>query len=138
MEFIYFALGVAVTMVVWRLSVPTLPIDRIRLALRKIIIQGPTHDKEISKVYSLIREVAEEEFSEDNAITLDDCLREWFERTQFEGLYQEGRAILAENARLRAAIAPILYHADAPETAPPLGISVRMAREMKEKVNGYV
>jgi len=41
----------------------------------------------------------------------------------------------AEIQRLRAALAPILAHADAPDTAPPLRISVRMARKMKEKIN---
>lgn len=38
----------------------------------------------------------------------------------------------AEIARLRAALAPILAHADAPDTAPPLRISVRQAREIME------
>lgn len=135
MEFLYFALGVAITMVVWRLSVPTQPIDRIRLALRKIIVQGPTHDKEISKVYALIREIAQEEFSEDNAITLDDSLREWFERTQYEGMYQEGRALLAENARLRSLLAPILRHASAHDFAPPISFSVDDCRRIKEFIN---
>ena len=136
MDILYFALGVVVTMVVWRLSVPTQPIDRIRLALRKIIVQGPTHDKEISKVYALIREIAQEEFSEDNAITLDDSLREWFERTQYEGMYQEGRAILAENSRLRTTLSPILRHADAHEFAPPLRLSVQDCRKIRERING--
>ena len=136
MEILYFALGVAVTMVVWKLSVQTQPIDRIRLALKKIIVQGPTHDKEISKVYALIREIAQEEFSEDNAITLDDCLREWFERTQYEGMYQEGRAIISENARLRAALAPIIRHADAHEFAPPISFSVDDCKKIREKING--
>jgi len=42
----------------------------------------------------------------------------------------------AEINRLRAALAPILAHADAPDTAPPLRISVRQARKMKETLNG--
>lgn len=36
--------------------------------------------------------------------------------------------------RQQRAISPILAHADAPDTAPPLRISVSMARETKEKV----
>jgi hypothetical protein len=40
----------------------------------------------------------------------------------------------AEIARLRAALAPILAHAEAPDTAPPLRISVRQAREIMEDV----
>lgn len=41
-----------------------------------------------------------------------------------------------ETICLRAALAPILAHADNPDTAPPLRISVRQAREMKEKIDG--
>jgi len=44
-------------------------------------------------------------------------------------------ALRRKNRLLRAALAPILAHADNPDTAPPLRISVRQAREMKEKVN---
>jgi len=43
--------------------------------------------------------------------------------------------LFQENKRLRAALAPILAHADNPDTAPPLRISVRQAREIKGQVN---
>ena len=41
-----------------------------------------------------------------------------------------------ENARLRAALAPILNHADSHDYAPPIRLSVRQCREIKEMVNG--
>lgn len=42
----------------------------------------------------------------------------------------------AENARLRSALAPLLSHAEAHDYAPPIRMSVRQCREIKEKVNG--
>jgi hypothetical protein len=41
----------------------------------------------ITNLYAIIRKECEEFFSEDNAPTLDDTLRRWFELTQFENLY---------------------------------------------------
>ena len=42
----------------------------------------------------------------------------------------------AEITRLRAALTPILSHAEAHDYAPPLKFSVAACREIKEKVDG--
>ena len=47
-------------------------------------------------------------------------------------------ALIDEVRNLRVTLAPILAHADNPDTAPPLRISVRQAREMKEKVENVL
>lgn len=46
------------------------------------------------------------------------------------------RQIRRENARLSAAIAPLLQHALAEDKAPPIRFSVEDCRKIKEKVNG--
>ena len=56
--------------------------------IRKEVRQGYDHHLKISNLYALIREACEEEFTETNAPTLDDCLREWFEKTQHENQYK--------------------------------------------------
>lgn len=61
---------------------------------------------------------------------VDDGCRYWREDVEKEIAARD-----AEIKRLRPALLPILAHADNPDTAPPLRISVRQAREMKEKVN---
>ena len=38
--------------------------------------------------------------------------------------------------RLKYALSPILRHADAPDTAPPLRLSIGDCRKIKEKVDG--
>ena len=55
----------------------------IRRTLAKEFLQSPEHHKNLSKVFALIREVWEAEFTEDNAPTTDACLREAFEQTQY-------------------------------------------------------
>lgn len=42
----------------------------------------------------------------------------------------------AEIVRLRRVLAPLLSHADAHDYAPPIRMSVRQCREIKEKGNG--
>lgn len=43
---------------------------------------------------------------------------------------------IQENVRLRHFIKPLLSHASAHDYAPPIRLSVRQCREIKEKVNG--
>ena len=47
------------------------------------VVQGD-HDKNIKALYALIRSKCEDEFMEDNSITLDAFLRELFESTQYK------------------------------------------------------
>jgi len=42
--------------------------------------QGPDHPRRIADLYGMIREAAENEFTEDNKPSRDAYLREWFER----------------------------------------------------------
>lgn len=43
--------------------------------------------------------------------------------------------VIKENGRMRAALLPILRHADQSGTAPPLRLSVEDCRRIKEMVN---
>lgn len=52
-----------------------------RLVAREVI-QGYDHARNIEYLYAMIREKCEEEFTEDNAPTMDSFLRERFEATQ--------------------------------------------------------
>ena len=49
---------------------------------KKAVIQGHDHTRNIERIYKLLREAAEEEFTEDNAPTLDGFLLECFEKSQ--------------------------------------------------------
>lgn len=60
----------------------------LRRILRKEVRQDYDHDKKISNLYSMIREACAEEFTEDNEVTRDDYLRQWFERTQYKPQYR--------------------------------------------------
>lgn len=53
-----------------------------------------------------------------------------------DALKQENQLLLAEVRRLRAALAPIICHADAPDTAPPLRLSVEDCRKIESEVSG--
>ena len=55
----------------------------IRRVLKREVTQGFDHDRRITNLYGLIRAACEREFYEDNSITLDASLREWFEASQF-------------------------------------------------------
>lgn len=48
----------------------------LRWICRKLVIQGPAHRANIIAYYRIMREAAEQEFSEDNKPTLDAFLRE--------------------------------------------------------------
>ena len=57
----------------------------VKMILAKDFVQGYYHDKNIEKAYALIREVVEEEFTEDNEPTIDSFLYQLFENTQNDG-----------------------------------------------------
>lgn len=48
---------------------------------------------------------------------------------------EECKRLQEENEALRAAISPIIRHADAPDTAPPLRLSVQDCRKIKESTD---
>ncbi len=50
--------------------------------IAKDVTQGYEHARNIEALYALIREACEEEFTEDNAPTMDAFLRERFDATQ--------------------------------------------------------
>ena len=56
--------------------------------LRREVVQGYDHDQRISALYAMIHDACRQEFSEENDPTLDDALREWFERTQWNSMYR--------------------------------------------------
>lgn len=53
----------------------------LRRLLRKLIIQGPTHQDNIIDLFKEIRFACEKEFTEDNRFTMDHNLTEWFEQS---------------------------------------------------------
>lgn len=53
----------------------------LKRIIAKEVTQGFNHSERISNLYGMIREACEKEFYEDNRATMDDQLREWFERT---------------------------------------------------------
>jgi len=55
---------------------------------------------------------------------------------RIEELQAKALGVGTENARLRAALAPILAHADAGEVAPPIRFSVGECRRVKREVEG--
>lgn len=57
----------------------------LKRTFRQEVKQGHYHDLKISNLYAMIREAAENEFTEDNAPTIDAFLRECFERAQYRG-----------------------------------------------------
>ena len=56
----------------------------IKRVFAKEFVQGPNHKRNIEYIYRLVREACENEFTEDNAHTLDAFLRECFEATQYD------------------------------------------------------
>ena len=55
----------------------------LRIIAREVR-QDYNHDKKHEALYQMIRDAHRAEFTEDNVMTADACLREWFERTQYE------------------------------------------------------
>lgn len=54
----------------------------LKKIIRSEIIQGECHDKKITGLYQMIRDAAEEEFTEDNIPTMNSFLQECFDKTQ--------------------------------------------------------
>jgi len=59
------------------------PFERwfMKRIIRKQVRQGFDHPQRITDLYTMIRSAAEDEFYEDNVVTLNSCLTEWFERS---------------------------------------------------------
>lgn len=73
----------------------------VKRTMAKEVIQGWDHARKIEALYALIREVCEEEFTEDNAPTMDAFLRERFEATQYTpNVKVRGGALLRRPSRL--------------------------------------
>jgi len=53
----------------------------LRRVFAREVKQGPTHALRVTALYRMIREAAENEFTEDNKPSRDAYLREWFERS---------------------------------------------------------
>lgn len=54
----------------------------LRRIFKRLVLQSPQHENNITKVYELMREACEKEFTEDNCPTLDAFLMECFMRSQ--------------------------------------------------------
>ena len=59
----------------------------LKRIIREEVRQDRDHDKKHIALYQMIRDAHREEFTEDNVLTADACLREWFEATQFRNKY---------------------------------------------------
>lgn len=54
----------------------------LKLIFRSAVVQGYFHQDNIKKIYKLLREAANAEFTEDNDATLNEFMREQFESSQ--------------------------------------------------------
>lgn len=73
----------------------------LKRIFKKQVRQGFDHDKRIAELYAMIREASRNEFTEDNEITADDYLREWFESTQFRSDYGCREVLLKARRQLK-------------------------------------
>jgi hypothetical protein len=53
----------------------------LRRVIRKEVRQGFDHAQKITNLYTMIRVAAEQEFYEDNVVTMNSYLTEWFEKS---------------------------------------------------------
>ena len=53
----------------------------LRRVIRKEVRQGYDHAQKITNLYTMIRIAAEQEFTEDNMVTMNSYLTEWFEKS---------------------------------------------------------
>ena len=53
----------------------------LKRLIRQIVQQDLAHGEKITQIYTLIRVEAEKEFYEDNIVTLNSNLRDWFEKS---------------------------------------------------------
>lgn len=49
--------------------------------IEREVRQGPEHQKNIIELYKMIRVACESEFYEDNTVTMNSNLTEWFEKS---------------------------------------------------------
>lgn len=56
----------------------------LKRIIREEVRQDYDHDKKHIALYQMIRDAHRAEFTEDNVLTADACLREWFEATQWD------------------------------------------------------
>lgn len=49
--------------------------------IKREIRQDYDHPKKITNLYTMLREACENEFTEDNTVTMNSNLREWFEKS---------------------------------------------------------
>ena len=49
--------------------------------IRREVCQDYDHNKKITNLYTMIREACENEFTEDNTVTMNSNLTEWFEKS---------------------------------------------------------
>ena len=53
----------------------------LRRVIRKEVAQGYDHAQKIINLYTMIRVGVEQEFTEDNVVTMNSYLTEWFEKS---------------------------------------------------------
>jgi len=53
----------------------------LRLICKKLVVQGSTHESNIVEYYRIMKEVAKQEFTEDNKPTLDSFLAECHQKS---------------------------------------------------------
>jgi len=82
----------------------------IKRVLRKEFIQGPRHHLNAAGMYALIREVWQDQFTEDNQPTTDVMLREAFEASQWKPHFSPGMVAEEVNAlRLEMEVNALRY-----------------------------
>jgi hypothetical protein len=60
----------------------------LKRVIAREVRQGYDHHHKVQGLYGMIRQAWVEEFTEDNHITHDACLREAFEKTQARSAYE--------------------------------------------------
>lgn len=53
----------------------------LKRIIKREVRQGPEHPKKIVDLYKMIRVACENEFYEDNTVTMNSYLTEWFEKS---------------------------------------------------------
>jgi hypothetical protein len=67
----------------WSIEMPITKFQKwiLKGIFKEIVTQGPHHEKNIIKVYTLLREAARTEFFEETNISLNDFLSDCFEKS---------------------------------------------------------
>jgi len=53
----------------------------LKRIIKREVRQGYDHAQKITNLYTMIRVAAEQEFTEDNVVTMNSYLTEWFEKS---------------------------------------------------------